>query len=270
MSLVSTSRSSRRQPGCSSAYRRASVDLPTREGPPRWSIVHCHSSATVRRRARIKVDDSAVVLGGPRLRWCGVRSSGQTVAVTDVALFHSALGVGPGVIEAADRLRADGHDVVVVDQYDGRVFDDYQEAGEFAESMGYPTLMRLAEDAVSGLADGFIAAGFSNGGGMAEFVATRRSVRGVLMLSGALDLNMIGVEAWPSGVPAQIHYATDDPFRDQAGIDAVAAQVSSAGASIEIFDYPGSGHLFTDPSLPDEYDAHAAELLWSRVLTFCA
>ncbi len=54
------------------------------------------------------------------------------------------------------------------------------------------------------------------------------------------------------------------------GIDAVAAQVRSAGALIEIFDYPGAGHLFTDPSLPSEYDAQAANLLWSRVLPFCA
>ena len=190
--------------------------------------------------------------------------------MTDIALFHSALGVRPGVTDAADRLRADGHEVVVVDQYGGRVFDDYQEAGRFAESIGYPALMGLAEEAVSGMADGFVAAGFSNGGGMAEFVATRRPVRGVLMLSGALDLRMIGVEAWPTGVPAQIHYTADDPFRDQAGIDAVAAQMGSAGAALEIFDYPGAGHLFTDPSRPDEYDARAAELLWSRVLPFCA
>lgn len=190
--------------------------------------------------------------------------------MADIALFHSVLGVRPGVHDAADRLRAEGHDVLVVDQYDGRVFDDYEEAGEFAGSMGYPSLMGIAESAVSDMPDGFIAAGFSNGGGMAEFVATRREVRGVLMLSGALDLGMIGVAAWPKGVPAQIHYTIDDPFRTQAGIDAVAAQVSDAGASIEVFDYQGAGHLFTDPSLPDEFDAEAAELLWSRVLTFCA
>lgn len=111
--------------------------------------------------------------------------------------------------------------------------------------------------------------GFSNGSGMAEFVATRRPVRGVLMLSGALDLAMIGVETWPKGVPAQVHYTIEDPFRSQAGIDAVAGQVNEAGASIEIFDYPGTGHLFTDPSLPNEFDPDAAELLWSRVLPFC-
>lgn len=37
-----------------------------------------------------------------------------------IALFHSVLGVRPGIIEVADRLRANGHDLLVVDQYDGQ------------------------------------------------------------------------------------------------------------------------------------------------------
>ena len=197
-------------------------------------------------------------------------SEGRLRRMANIALFHSVLGVRPGVAVAADRFRAAGHDVLVVDQYEGRVFDDYDEAGEFAQEIGYPALMERAAEAVQGLSDGFIAAGFSNGGGMAEFVATVRPVRGVLMFSGALALDMIGVDAWPAGVPAQIHYTAEDPFRSQEGIDAVVAQVSAAGASVEVFDYPGKGHLFTDASLPAEYDEQAAELLWSRVLPFCA
>ncbi len=152
---------------------------------------------------------------------------GHTVCMTSIALFHSVLGVRPGISEAADRLRAEGHDVIVVDQYEGRVFDDYVAAGDFVELIGFPRLMEIAEEAVSGMPDGFIAAGFSSGGGMAEFVATRRPVSGVLMLSGALDLAMIGVEAWPNAVPAQIHYTVDDPFRDQGDIDAVAAMAKN-------------------------------------------
>jgi dienelactone hydrolase len=174
------------------------------------------------------------------------------------------------VTEAADLLRAAGHEVLIVDQYNGRTFDDYDEAGEFAQAIGYPALMRRAAQAVEGLTDGFITAGFSNGGGMAEFVATVRPVGGVLMLSGALALDMIGVDAWPAKVPAQIHYTTNDPFRNQEWIDAVVARVRSAEAAVEVFDYPGAGHLFTDPSLPNEYDERSAELLWSRVLRFCA
>ena len=84
--------------------------------------------------------------------------------MTDIALFHSVLGVRPGVAVAADRLRAAGHDVLAVDQYQGRVFDDYDEAGKFAQAVGYLALMGRAAKAVQGLSDGFISAGFSNGG----------------------------------------------------------------------------------------------------------
>ena len=35
-----------------------------------------------------------------------------------------------------------------------------------------------------------------------------------------------------------------------------------------MFDYPGSGHLFTDPTLPAEYDPVATEAFWSHVLPF--
>ena len=190
--------------------------------------------------------------------------------MTDIALFHSVLGVRPGITDAAIRLRAEGHRVLVVDQYDGRVFDDYDEAGRFVEQVGFPDLMRRAVQAVQDLPDGFVAAGFSNGGGMAEHVATQRRCSGVLMLSGALPVSMLGGQTWPGGVPAQIHYSEHDPFRSQEWIEAVIGDVRAADASIEVFDYPGSGHLFTDSSLPHEYDEPAAELLWQRVLAFCS
>lgn len=192
------------------------------------------------------------------------------MVMTNIALFHSVLGARPGFHDAAERLRAAGHEVTAVDQYEGRIFDSYDEASAFAEDIGYPALMAIALRAVEHLPDGFITAGFSNGGGMAEFVATQRNVAGVLMFSGALDLSMLGVDAWPAGVPAQIHYALDDPFRSQDAIDAVAQLVRASGAPVEVFDYPGAGHLFTDSSLPAEFDAEAAKLLWSRVLPFCA
>ena len=197
------------------------------------------------------------------------RDLGKLTGMTDIALFHSVLGVRPGITDAATRLRADGHQVLIVDQYDGRVFDDYEEAGRFVEQLGFPELMRRAVQAVQDLPDGFLAAGFSNGGGMAEYVATRRPCSGVLMLSGALPVSMLGADAWPASVPAQIHYTEHDPHRRQEWTDAVVRDVRAAGARIEVFSYPGAGHLFTDPSLPDEYDEQAAALLWQRVLAFC-
>ncbi len=190
--------------------------------------------------------------------------------MTNIALFHSVLGVRQGVTDAAEILTAAGHHVTIVDQYDGRVFDDYQEASSYAESIGYPTLMESAHAAVEHLPAGFIAIGFSNGGGMSEYVATRPQVAGVVMLSGALGLDALGVDHWPHGVPAQIHYSADDPFRHQEWIDSVLTAVRNVGATAEYHEYPGSGHLFTDASLPDEYSPANTELLWDRVVQFCA
>jgi len=184
-----------------------------------------------------------------------------------VALFHSALGVRPGIVEAAELLRSLGHDVHVVDQYDGRVFDDYEPAMAYVREVGFPALMAKALELTAHLPDGFVAAGFSNGSGMAELVAANRPVRGVLMLSGALDPGEVGV-AWPQAVPAQVHYTVDDAFHEQEAIDAVVAAVTAAGGTIEVFEYPGSGHLFADPSKDDEYQPAEAALMWERVTEF--
>jgi dienelactone hydrolase len=189
--------------------------------------------------------------------------------MSDIALFHSSLGVRPGITDAAERLRADGHHVLVVDQYDGQVFDDYDEADRYVDQIGFPELMHRAVHAVQDLPDAFTAVGFSNGGGMAEYVATQRPCGGVLMISGALPVQMLGVNSWPAGLPAQIHYSRQDPRRRQEWIDALLAEIGNAGASVETFDYPGNGHLFTDPSRTDEYNEQATALLWDRALRFC-
>jgi len=58
--------------------------------------------------------------------------------MTRIALFHSVLGLRPGVEAAAEVFRAAGHQVRVVDQYDGRVFSDYSEADAFAGTSPRP------------------------------------------------------------------------------------------------------------------------------------
>jgi dienelactone hydrolase len=184
-----------------------------------------------------------------------------------IALFHSALGVRPGVTLTADRFRSAGHDVHVVDQYGGRVFDDYAEAGAHVEAVGIPALMALALEGVRDLPDGFVAAGFSNGAGMAEYVATQRRCAGLLLFSGALPLALIG-ESWPTGLAAQLHHTLDDPFRRQDWVDELLSEAGHGGGAVEVFDYPGAGHLFTDPSLPAEYDQRSADVLWQRALAF--
>jgi dienelactone hydrolase len=188
--------------------------------------------------------------------------------VTSIALFHSVLGVRPGVEAAAARLRDFGHEVLVIDQYGGRSFDDYASASAYQEEVGFPALMQAALDATAELPDGFVVAGFSNGAGMAEHVALHRPVAAALLFSGALPLPFLGAESWPAAVPVQLHYAVADPNRDQDWVDQFLAAVRASGAVAEFHEYAGAGHLFTDASRPDEFDAHATEALWDQVDDF--
>ena len=66
----------------------------------------------------------------------------------------------------------------------------------------------------------------------------------------------------------QLHYAEADPFRDDAWVEATLADIRRSGARVEFHEYAASGHLFTDESLPDEYDPEACELLWKHVDDF--
>lgn len=168
----------------------------------------------------------------------------------------SGLGVRQGTLDAAEQPRPQGHDVLVSDPFDGRTFDDYSPAMSHAwEEIGQVELMRRAPAGVRKLPDGFVAIGFSLGCLLAGYVATRRQVSAVVMIARAIPVSVLG-EKWPAGVPAQTHSSIDDPRR------------RGGGASIEVFDYPGSGHLFTDPTLPDECDPASMQLLWERVLPF--
>ena len=111
--------------------------------------------------------------------------------------------------------------------------------------------------------------GFSLGCLPAVFLAGRRALTGVVMVAGAIPITVFESQ-WPDGLAAQTHATLHDPWREQDEIDQTRDAVAAGGGALDVFDYPGTGHLFTDASLPDEYDAASTELLWSRVLAFVA
>ena len=64
-------------------------------------------------------------------------------------------------------------------------------------------------------------------------------------------------------MPLQIHTMDADEWPEIDVVKELARQIEDA----ELFLYPGSAHLFADPSLGD-YDSAAAELLTQRTLSF--
>jgi dienelactone hydrolase len=188
--------------------------------------------------------------------------------VTEVLLFHHALGQTSGFHDLAEQLRASGHIVHTPDLYDGRTFAAIEEGIAYAEEIGFPEgIFARGERAAQALPDRLVYAGFSLGVVPAQKLAqTRPGACGALLIHSCLPLSSFG-GSWPPGLAVQIHAMDADPyFMEEGDIDAARALVESAD-SAELFLNHGDQHLFVDPSLPS-YRADAGELLMRRVLDF--
>jgi dienelactone hydrolase len=186
--------------------------------------------------------------------------------MAEIALFHSIYGLRPAVTEAAERLRAAGHTVVAPDLYDGAVADTTDEGFAIRNRVGMETIMRRAHEAVAGLGESAVLAGFSFGAGVAgELLTGRRGTAGFLVLHSIAG----EPHAVRPGLPIEVHIADPDEFDGPDDVKAWQNSMVDAGASVDVFWYPGVGHIFTDPGLPD-YGAEEAELTWQRSLAFIA
>jgi dienelactone hydrolase len=187
--------------------------------------------------------------------------------MAELVLYHHAQGLTKGVEAFADELRRAGHTVHVPDLYEGHTFDTLDEGLAYAKRTGFGTIMERGLTAVAGLGGALVYAGFSLGVMPAQRLAqTRAGARGALLIHACVPVSEFG-EAWPAGVPVQVHGMDGDPFfADEGDLDAARALVDSAEQA-ELFLYPGKEHLFVDSSLPS-YDQDAAALLTRRVLDF--
>ena len=185
--------------------------------------------------------------------------------MTEVVLYHHVQGLTAGVQSFAETLRQAGHTVHTPDLFGGRRFATIEEGMAFAGEAGFGELAQQGVAAAEGMSPEVVYAGFSFGVMPAQQLAqTRPGARGALLLSGCFPVSEFG-DAWPEGVPVQVHGKEADPFFAE-DLEAARALVGSAG-SAELFLYPGEEHLFADSSLPG-YDAAAAKLLAERVLAF--
>jgi dienelactone hydrolase len=187
--------------------------------------------------------------------------------LTEVLLFHHALGQTAGFLAFADALRQAGHTVHTPDLYDGRTFATLDEGMAYANRVGFHALVARGVRVAEGLSHEIVYAGFSLGVVVAQRLAqTRAGARGALLFYSCVPMTEFGT-GWPAGVPVQIHGMDADPiFVGEGDLDAAREIVASTDQA-ELFLYPGSAHYFADASLPS-YDAEAAALLTQRVLGF--
>ncbi|MCF3963171.1 dienelactone hydrolase family protein [Streptomyces fuscigenes] len=184
----------------------------------------------------------------------------------EIMLFHSALGLRPAVHAAADRLRGAGHSVRVPDLFGGQTAETMDEGLAIKEEIGADELLRRAVAAAAPHSEnGLVYAGFSLGGSIAQNLALGdERARGLLLLHGTSD---IAEGASVDDLPVQLHVADPDVFESHDWLTAWYLRMRRAGADVEIFRYPGAGHLFTDGASED-YSEDAAERTWRHALAF--
>ncbi|MFC4468173.1 dienelactone hydrolase family protein [Streptomyces xiangluensis] len=184
----------------------------------------------------------------------------------DIMLFHSTYGLRPAVRDAADRLRAAGHEVWTPDLFEGRTFETVEEGMAFKDEIGKDELLKRAVLAAAPYSErGLVYAGFSFGAATAQTLALGdEKARGLLLLHGTSD---IAENASVDELPVQLHVAEPDPFEPDDWLTAWYLRMGRAGAEVEVYRYAGAGHLYTDPGLPD-YDKEAAEATWRVALGF--
>jgi len=187
--------------------------------------------------------------------------------MAEVALYHHVQGLTDGTQSFADDLRQAGHTVHTPDLFDGRTFETIEDGLAFAREAGFGALVERGVAAAEGIGPRAVYAGFSFGVMIAQQLAqTQPGAGGALLMCACLPVSEFG-DAWPEGVPVQIHGKEGDEFFEE-DLEAARDLVASTDEA-ELFLYPGEEHLFADSSLP-AYDAAAAALLTERVLAFLA
>jgi dienelactone hydrolase len=183
-----------------------------------------------------------------------------------ILLLHSVRGLRELERGAAERLRAAGHLVTTPDLFDGETASTLDEGVAIEERLWPEPLLGRAAAAADALPADAVLAGFSMGANLATQIWERRkATAGLLLLHGLGEIP----EAPRAGVPLQAHLAEPDGFAPESEIASWQAMAARKRVSAEVVRYPGAGHNFTPPSLPD-HDAAAAALLWERALAFLA
>lgn len=183
--------------------------------------------------------------------------------MAEILLFHHIQGLTSGVHAFADRLRGAGHTVHTPDSFEGRTFGSIEEGAGYVGEIGFEAMRDRSVLHAEGLPTDLVYAGFSLGVMAAQTLLQRRAGgRGGLFLHGFADPSYFG--DWP-GLPVQVHAMAEDEFwlEDKDAAEAAAKEHDG----IEIFTYPGSGHLFTDDSLAD-FDAATTDRVLERSLAF--
>lgn len=187
--------------------------------------------------------------------------------MSEIVVFHHARGLTPGMLNFAERLRAEGHTVQAPDFFDGRVFDTADDGVDYAQSVGFEALVEKAVLFTAGLDTVDVVMGVSLGVVPAYRIAqTARGIRLCAAISAALPVDP-AERPWPPQVALQLHLGTRDPWvvDEDLPVARELADPETGIAAATLYEYEVDTHLFIDDSTED-YHPDVADTVAERLL----
>ncbi|RRD46733.1 dienelactone hydrolase family protein [Tessaracoccus sp. OH4464_COT-324] len=183
--------------------------------------------------------------------------------MTEIVLFHHALGLTDGVRQFADQLRSRGFAVRTPDLFEGRVFSSVEEAFQYVERVSCATLLQRAEESCVEIHGRIIFGGFSLGVVPAQHMMLAKPSIGGLLFHGFTPFEA-DTSDWPQ-LPMHVYAMAEDPlFVGDGDIEAVR-EAQAVLPQLELHLFEGRKHLFTDSSTGD-YDAFATQQVLDHVI----
>ena len=190
-----------------------------------------------------------------------------------VLVLHAWWGLNDTIKKFCTRLAESGFVAFAPDLYHGKIATTIPEAEILRDALDANYLETKAEivQAVHFLNEraeterGLVVIGFSLGAYFALELSTAdpEHIRAVVIFYGS------GVDDFTNSQASYLgHFAENDPFEPQAGVEHLKESLERAGRPVTIYIYPNTGHWFFEPDRTDAYDQAAAKLAWARTLEF--
>lgn len=195
--------------------------------------------------------------------------------VPAVLVLHAWWGLNETIKSVCTRLAREGFVAFAPDLFGGKVAVTREEADTLSSSMEADGGKQVradvaaAADFVAGHArtrgPGFGVIGFSFGVDYALMLAADdpNRVRAVVVFYGTGPADHTRLKAAYLG-----HFAETDEFQPTARVEKLESALRAAGRPVTFHQYAGTGHWFFEPDRSDAYRRDAAQVAWTRTVSF--
>lgn len=189
-----------------------------------------------------------------------------------VLVLHAWWGLNGAIKAFCTKLAEAGFVAFAPDLYHGKVVDQIPEAEGLSRALDASRARADVAAATQYVVEragqpqhGVALIGFSLGAYFAleHSVLEPALVRSVVVFYGTRDGDYAAAKAEYLG-----HFAEADEFEPQAAVDKMEADLRSAGRTLTVHRYPGTGHWFFEQDRTQSYNRAAAEQAWERTLAF--